>query len=100
MVFYSPATRRRQVVLQFEIEFPAFGSRSVVGVGRKGSVMEKIVDKTPEYQWRWGVLGIAYQLQDVPSIFVDGRFVFTIPGLIEKLSFVDRREFEAQMSKA
>ena len=51
-------------------------------------------------RWEAGVPGIAYQLQDGTEVSVDGRFALTIPGLIEKLSFVDRREFEAQMSKA
>ena len=50
--------------------------------------------------WEAGVPGIAYQAQDGTEVSVDGRFALTIPGLIEKLSFVDRREFEAQMSKA
>ena len=44
--------------------------------------------------------GISYELDDGYVGCVDGRFALTIPGLIEKLSFVDRREFEAQMSKA
>ena len=29
-----------------------------------------------------------------------GTFAATVPGLIQKLSFVDRREFEEQMSDA
>ena len=42
--------------------------------------------------------GIAYELDDGYEGCVDGRFALTIPGLIEKLSPADRREFEEQMS--
>ncbi len=44
--------------------------------------------------------GISYELDDGYVGCVDGRFALTIPGLIKKLSFVDRREFEEQMSDA
>ena len=60
-------------MLQLEIEFAAFGSRSAAGVGRKGSVMAKIVSALL-IPWEAGVPGIAYQLQDGTEVSVDGRF--------------------------
>ena len=50
--------------------------------------------------WEPGLPEIAYELDDGYEGCVDGRFASTIPGLIQKLSFVDRREFEEQMSDA
>jgi hypothetical protein len=50
--------------------------------------------------WEPGMPGISYELDDGYVGCVDGRFALTIPGLIKKLSFVDRREFEEQMSDA
>ena len=50
--------------------------------------------------WEPGMPGIAYQLEDGTEVSVDGRFALTVPGLIEKLSSADRREFEEQMSDA
>jgi len=44
--------------------------------------------------------GISYELDDGYVGCVDGRFASTVPSLIQKLSFVDRREFEEQMSDA
>ena len=48
--------------------------------------------------WEPGKPGIAYELDDGYEGSVDGRFALTIPGLIEKLSPGDLREFEEQMS--
>jgi hypothetical protein len=50
--------------------------------------------------WAPDMPGIAYELDDGYEGCIDGRFALTIPGLIQKLSFVDRREFEEQMSDA
>ena len=50
--------------------------------------------------WEPGIPGIAYELADGYVGCVDGRFALTIPRLIQKLNFVDRREFEEQMSDA
>ena len=50
--------------------------------------------------WEPGVPGIAYELDDGYQGCIDGQFALTIPGLIQKLSLVDRREFEEQMSDA
>ena len=50
--------------------------------------------------WEPGMPGIAYELADGTEGCIDGRFASTISGLIQKLSFVDRREFEEQMSDA
>ena len=48
--------------------------------------------------WEPDMPGIAYELDDGYEGCVDGRFALTIPGLIEKLSPGDLREFEEQMS--
>ena len=50
--------------------------------------------------WEPGIPGIAYELADGYVGCVDGRFALTIPRLIQKLNFVDRRKFEEQMSDA
>ena len=73
--------------------------RSAAGVGRKGGLMAKIVSALL-IPWEPGVPGIAYELDDGYEGCVDGRFALTVPGLIQKLRFVDRREFEEQMRDA
>ena len=51
-------------------------------------------------QWEPDLPGIAYELDDGTENCISGTYASTVPGLIQKLSFVDRRKFEDQMSAA
>ena len=63
-----------------------------------GDVLMAAVVSARLIPWEPDVPGIAYTLEDGTENCVAGLFASTIPGLIQKLSFVDRREFEEQMS--
>ena len=76
---------------------PADENRIKKGVG---DVLMAAVVSARLIAWEPGLPGIAYELADGTEGCIDGRFASTIPGLIQKLSFVDRREFEEQMSDA
>ena len=48
--------------------------------------------------WEPGLPGIAYELDDGSIGCVAGGLVATVPGLKSQLSFIDRRQFDEQMS--
>ena len=51
--------------------------------------------------WEPGMVpGIAYELDDGSQACVAGRLAWTIPGLMQRLSPSDQRQFEEQMSDA
>ena len=47
--------------------------------------------------WEPGLPGIAYKLDDGTEGCINGSYVWSMPEVKRKLSFVDRRNFEDQM---
>src|SRR6187431_2120369 len=50
--------------------------------------------------WEPGIPGIAYELDDGTEGSIAGPYVWSMPEVKRKLSFVDRRNFEEQMRNA
>ena len=50
--------------------------------------------------WEPGIPGIAYELDDGTEGSIAGPYVWSMPEVKRKLSFVDRRKFEEQMRNA